>query len=142
MEMGIAVEFLPVGDSNGDAILVKYGDASGFYLHVVDAGYADVGEQMIEHIERYYGRNVMINNMVVSHADNDHATGLATSPPLASSAGSHPSTLPDRRPPPITVEVARVGRERTRRPQAPTQGPQRQKHEAPCLSSRLPRRSR
>jgi beta-lactamase superfamily II metal-dependent hydrolase len=74
--MGIAVEFLPVGDSNGDAILVKYGDTNGFYLHAVDAGYTEVGELMIEHIERYYGRDVVIRNMVVSHADNDHATGL------------------------------------------------------------------
>jgi beta-lactamase superfamily II metal-dependent hydrolase len=74
--MPIAVEFLPVGDSDGDAILVQYGDQTGFRLHLVDGGYAQVGEQVIEHIEQYYGRNVTIQNMVVSHADNDHARGL------------------------------------------------------------------
>jgi beta-lactamase superfamily II metal-dependent hydrolase len=74
--MPIAVEFLPVGDSDGDAILVQYGDQSGYYMHVVDGGYAQVGEQVIEHIEQYYGRDVIIQNMVASHADNDHASGL------------------------------------------------------------------
>ena len=50
--MGIWVEFLPVGDSDGDAIVVKYGDANNYMLHVVDGGYAQIGEQMIEHIEQ------------------------------------------------------------------------------------------
>lgn len=74
--MPIAVEFLPVGDSNGDAIVIKYGQGDTFYLQVVDGGYAEVGEQMIEHIEKVYGKNVVIADMVVSHADNDHAKGL------------------------------------------------------------------
>ena len=74
--MGIAVEFLPVGDSDGDAIIVRYGDQSSFYLHVVDGGYAEAGEQVIAHVEQYYGRDVIIHNMVVSHADNDHVCGL------------------------------------------------------------------
>ena len=42
--MALAVEFLPVGDSDGDAILVKYGDDSGYWLNLVDGGYASVGE--------------------------------------------------------------------------------------------------
>ena len=74
--MAIAVEFLPVGDSDGDAIIVQYGTEQSYYLTVVDGGYASVGEQVIEHIEKYYGRDVTIHNMVVSHADNDHAAGL------------------------------------------------------------------
>jgi beta-lactamase superfamily II metal-dependent hydrolase len=74
--MGIAVEFLPVGDSDGDAILIKYGDQTGYRLNLVDGGYAQNGESVIEHIERHYGRDVIINNMVVSHADNDHVAGL------------------------------------------------------------------
>jgi beta-lactamase superfamily II metal-dependent hydrolase len=74
--MPIAVEFLPVGDSDGDAILVQYGDQTGYKLHVVDGGYAQVGQQVIEHIEQHYGRDITIQNMVVSHADNDHACGL------------------------------------------------------------------
>jgi len=74
--MPIAVEFLPVGDSDGDAILIQYGDSTGYQLNLVDGGYAQNGEKVIEHIEQHYGRDVVINNMVVSHADNDHAAGL------------------------------------------------------------------
>jgi hypothetical protein len=74
--MGIGVEFLPVGDSDGDAILIQYGDNTGYRLNLVDGGYAQNGEAVIEHIEQYYGRDVIINNIVVSHADNDHAAGL------------------------------------------------------------------
>jgi hypothetical protein len=55
---------------------VQYGDQTGYKLHVVDGGYSEIGEQVIEHIEQYYGRDVTIQNMVVSHADNDHARGL------------------------------------------------------------------
>lgn len=74
--MAIAVEFLPVGDSDGDAIIVQYGTEQSYYLTVIDGGYASVGDQVIEHIEEHYGRDVTIHNMVVSHADNDHAAGL------------------------------------------------------------------
>src|ERR1041384_5642327 len=74
--MPIGVDFLPVGDSNGDAIVIKYGQGDVFYLQVVDGGYAQVGEEMIEHIVRHYGRVVVIAYMVVSHADNDPAKGL------------------------------------------------------------------
>src|SRR5262249_20657113 len=74
--MPISVDFLPVGDSNGDAIIIKYGGSDAFYLQVVDGGYTEVGEDMVEHIEKYYGQGVVIADMVVSHADNDHAKGL------------------------------------------------------------------
>jgi beta-lactamase superfamily II metal-dependent hydrolase len=74
--MPISIDFLPVGDSNGDAIVIKYGQDDTFYLQVVDGGYAQVGEDMIKHIEEHYGKNLIIADMVVSHADNDHAIGL------------------------------------------------------------------
>jgi beta-lactamase superfamily II metal-dependent hydrolase len=74
--MPIAVDFLPVGDSNGDAIIIQYGQGDTFYLQVVDGGYTQVGEEMVAHIEQNYGKDVTIADMVVSHADNDHAKGL------------------------------------------------------------------
>ncbi|KYH01914.1 hypothetical protein [Bradyrhizobium sp. DOA1] len=74
--MAIAVEFLPVGDSDGDAIIVQYGTEESYWMTVVDGGYASVGEQVIEHIEKTYGKGITIHDMVVSHADNDHAAGL------------------------------------------------------------------
>jgi hypothetical protein len=74
--MPFAVEFLPVGDSDGDAILVQWGEENGYWLNLIDGGYASVGENVIAHIEEHYGRDVTIHNMIVSHADNDHAAGL------------------------------------------------------------------
>jgi beta-lactamase superfamily II metal-dependent hydrolase len=74
--MALSVEFLPVGDSDGDAIIVQYGQPENYWLTLVDGGYASVGEQVIQRIEQNYGPNVMIHDMVVSHADNDHAAGL------------------------------------------------------------------
>ncbi|MCA8196187.1 ComEC/Rec2 family competence protein [Burkholderia vietnamiensis] len=70
------VDFLPVGDTFGDAIVIRYGDEeSGYWLHVVDGGRTDTSQTIINHIEKYYS-GYHINHMVLSHADNDHACGL------------------------------------------------------------------
>jgi len=74
--MTFEVDFLPVGDSYGDAIVLRYGDDSnGYTLHVVDGGRADTADTIIKHIDTNYP-GYLINHMVVSHADNDHACGL------------------------------------------------------------------
>jgi beta-lactamase superfamily II metal-dependent hydrolase len=71
------IDFLPVGTGNGDAICIRYGnDETGYYLHVVDGGYTDTADTIIDHIETYYGKHYFIHHMVLSHADNDHAMGL------------------------------------------------------------------
>jgi beta-lactamase superfamily II metal-dependent hydrolase len=70
------VDFLPVGNSNGDAICIQYSLPGGVYVHVVDGGFTDTGQKIIDHIKKYYGANYTITHMVLSHADNDHATGL------------------------------------------------------------------
>lgn len=71
------IDFLPVGNSNGDAICIRYGnDTEGYYLHVVDGGYTDTADNIVKHIETHYGAGYFINHMVLSHADNDHAMGL------------------------------------------------------------------
>jgi beta-lactamase superfamily II metal-dependent hydrolase len=72
------IDFLPVGDSNGDAICIQYtvNANGGVWVHVVDGAYAETGECIVEHIQTHYGRNFYIDHMVLSHADNDHATGL------------------------------------------------------------------
>jgi beta-lactamase superfamily II metal-dependent hydrolase len=74
--VGYEIDFLPVGDSNGDAICIRYGKRDGFFIHVTDGAFKDTGESIIKHIETFYGNNVYINNMVLSHACNDHAPGL------------------------------------------------------------------
>ncbi|MBM7488097.1 beta-lactamase superfamily II metal-dependent hydrolase [Bradyrhizobium sp. USDA 3686] len=71
------IDFLRAGDGNADAICFRYGDDQrGYWLHVVDGGFKDTADLMIAHIGEHYGKNYKISNMVLSHADNDHATGL------------------------------------------------------------------
>jgi hypothetical protein len=70
------IDFLPVGDSNGDAIVLRYGKPDNFYVHVVDGAFKATGDTIIEHIDQYYGSHVFINHMVLSHACDDHAPGL------------------------------------------------------------------
>ncbi|MFT6015088.1 MAG: beta-lactamase superfamily II metal-dependent hydrolase [Candidatus Azotimanducaceae bacterium] len=74
--MSYEVDFLPVGEGSGDAIVIRYGDdANGYYLHVVDGGRTATAETIITHINAFYP-GYHINHMVLSHADDDHATGL------------------------------------------------------------------
>lgn len=75
-EFKYAIDFLPVGEGSGDAIVINYGDEiSGYNLHVVDGGRTATAATIINHIDKYYPGN-RIEHMVLSHADDDHATGL------------------------------------------------------------------
>ena len=73
--MAFAVEFLPVGNSDGDAILIQYGTENSWYLNLVDGGYASIGENVVQHIYEHYGRDIIIHNMVVSHAGEGGGRG-------------------------------------------------------------------
>lgn len=76
--MPYEIDFLRAGDSNGDAIIVKYGDTKDgeFRLHLIDGGFTDTGDQIIAHIKQHYAEKAKIVDVVLSHADNDHACGL------------------------------------------------------------------
>ncbi|MET4800288.1 hypothetical protein [Bradyrhizobium sp. LB11.1] len=76
--MPYEIDFLRAGDSNGDAIILRWGATkeSPFFINIIDGGFADTGDQIIEHVEHYYAKPANIANVVLSHADNDHATGL------------------------------------------------------------------
>lgn len=75
--MGFEIEFLSVGNSNGDAICVRHGSlAAGYMIYVVDGGYAATGQTIIDHVEQNYGYPRRIDHVVLSHADNDHVSGL------------------------------------------------------------------
>lgn len=77
--MAYEVDFLPVGDSNGDAICLRYGTPeTGYTIHVVDGGYTDTGQVIVDHINKYYGNPTTIHHVVCTHADQDHAAGLKT----------------------------------------------------------------
>jgi beta-lactamase superfamily II metal-dependent hydrolase len=73
------IDFLPVGENarSGESICIRYGSiATGYHIHVVDGGYANTTETIIQHLANHYGRPRRIENVVLTHADGDHAPGL------------------------------------------------------------------
>lgn len=71
------VDFLQVDSSrSGDAITARYQVGSTFWVHVIDGGYAADAEPIARHIQQRYGTKI-IDHMVVTHPDQDHAEGLA-----------------------------------------------------------------
>ena len=76
--MGYEVDFIRVGEGNGDAICVRHGnDETGYWVTVVDGGHTSTSEKLISHIEEHYhGSGTEIAHVLLSHADDDHARGL------------------------------------------------------------------
>ena len=74
------IDFLEAGTkSSGDAIALRHEDGNGAgSIHVVDGGYTDDGDKLIEHIKKYYGDPGYIHNVVLTHPDADHAAGLTS----------------------------------------------------------------
>jgi beta-lactamase superfamily II metal-dependent hydrolase len=72
------IEFLPVGEGSraGDAIVVRYGDVNNYRLMVVDGGTAESGENMVSHLRKHFGQSVTLSDVVLTHSDADHASGL------------------------------------------------------------------
>jgi hypothetical protein len=54
--MPYEIDFLRAGDSNGDAIIVRWAQTkeSDYYINVIDGGFTDTGDEIIDHIRRYY----------------------------------------------------------------------------------------
>lgn len=79
--MGYEVDFLAVGngDQSGDAIALRFGNLHGDPTEqrvvVVDGGFRESGEELVDHIKEYYGTNV-VDLVVSTHPDSDHASGL------------------------------------------------------------------
>jgi beta-lactamase superfamily II metal-dependent hydrolase len=78
--MAIEVEFLPVGEKScaGDAIVIRYGQPGAYGIMLVDGGVAETGDQIVTHIRQTFGAQSYINHMVLTHSDQDHASGLRT----------------------------------------------------------------
>lgn len=72
------IDFLEAGEkSSGDAIALRYREDNDCdYIHVVDGGYTDDGEKLVEHIRSYYDNPNYIDHVVLTHPDGDHAAGL------------------------------------------------------------------
>ncbi|HJU04521.1 MAG TPA: hypothetical protein VJ692_05160 [Nitrospiraceae bacterium] len=71
------LDFLDVETKDsGDAIALRYCVHGATKIHVVDGGYEETGERLVELIARYYGANIFVDNVVVTHQDGDHTKGL------------------------------------------------------------------
>lgn len=77
--MAHEIDFLPVGSGtkSGDAICLRYSNSfGGFDIHVVDGGYTENGPLIVDHIKNIYQEDESIQNVVLTHQDADHVSGL------------------------------------------------------------------
>jgi beta-lactamase superfamily II metal-dependent hydrolase len=71
------IDFRQVHTSkSGDAIAIRYQLGGYWSVHLVDGGYATTAPDVSKFIHNTYGTN-LINHVVVTHPDRDHAEGLA-----------------------------------------------------------------
>ena len=80
--MGYEVDFLPVGNGecSGDGIALRFGNLYGRRSEqavvVIDGGYQETGESMVEHIKQFYQTDT-VDLVISTHPDNDHSSGLS-----------------------------------------------------------------
>ena len=73
------IDFLDVeSKKSGDAISLQYSIDGITRIHVIDGGFQDTGNKVVEHIKQYYNNPYKIDAVIVSHPDGDHAGGLRT----------------------------------------------------------------
>ena len=71
------IDFLDVeAKKSGDAITLRYSVNGYTQIHVVDGGFQQTGDKVVEHIKNYYDDPEKIDAVIVSHSDRDHAGGL------------------------------------------------------------------
>lgn len=79
--MAYEIDYLPVGngESSGDAITLRFGNLSGSRSEqtvvVIDGGFQESGEKIIEHLRDYYGTD-SVDLVIATHLDRDHISGL------------------------------------------------------------------
>ena len=79
--MGYEVDVLGVGkeSKSGDAIALRWGNLHGSRdeqkVVLIDGGFQDTGQDVVEHITRYYG-TALVDAVVSTHPDQDHVNGL------------------------------------------------------------------
>lgn len=73
------IDFLPVGDGkdSGDAIAMRFTrpDTGSYAVVVIDAGFKDDGAELVEHIPKYYGTDI-VDLAILTHPDGDHIGGM------------------------------------------------------------------
>jgi len=71
------IDFLDVeAKKSGDAIPIRYSLNGQTRIHVIDGGFQDTGDKVVEHINKHYNSPSCIDAVVVTHPDGDHAGGL------------------------------------------------------------------
>jgi beta-lactamase superfamily II metal-dependent hydrolase len=73
------LDFLAVETKkSGDAIAIRYQIDGKQYVHVVDGGYQETGQSVVDHVKEYYEGAPSVDHVVLTHPDGDHAGGLRT----------------------------------------------------------------
>jgi hypothetical protein len=73
------IDFLKVETKqSGDAIALRYCIDGITSIHVVDGGFEETGDHVVEHVLKYYGDSPIVNRVVATHPDGDHLVGLRT----------------------------------------------------------------
>jgi hypothetical protein len=71
------IDFLDVeSNKSGDAIPLRYELNGATSIHVVDGGFQETGDKVVDHIVQFYGSPRTIDHVIVTHPDGDHAAGL------------------------------------------------------------------
>src|SRR3954452_12066106 len=74
----LPVEGSGIGGKSGDAITARFTTPTGRQaVVVVDGGFTDDGERVVDHIQSYYGTST-VDLVISTHPDADHINGLAT----------------------------------------------------------------
>ena len=76
--MKCEIEFLAVGSGSkaGDAIVIRYGEPDAYKLMLIDGGHAETGEAIVAHLRKQFGANAVLEDVLLTHSDADHASGL------------------------------------------------------------------
>lgn len=83
--MGYEIDFIGVKSTkakqDADAIVLRWKENNTYKICIYDGGFKVHGEEMVEHLNKYYFADVdesekVIDAVVVSHPDKDHTSGL------------------------------------------------------------------
>lgn len=74
------VDFQAVGEGerSGDAIALRYTipGRTDPIVGIIDAGFKPNGEELVEHVPRYYGGSKRVDFALLTHPDEDHINGM------------------------------------------------------------------
>src|SRR5258708_17214674 len=73
------VDFHQVGtdEKSGDAIALRFSYGPRWVVVIVDGGFVDIGDQLVQHVQRWYGTN-HVDLVISTHPDADHINGLVS----------------------------------------------------------------